>query len=287
MAAVTLITADRQWIKSSQGMMVKETPRNLSFCTHTIKRREPMIVTDATVHSLFASNPAVVGAPHIRSYLGIPLTSPDGYNIGALCAVDIKTRRFDENQIEIMTNFAALVMDAMELRLIAQKDFLTGILTRRAFIEQMDQAWSRYARQLEPAAVILFDIDHFKSINDMFGHAAGDAVLEAVARCCADETRSGDAFGRIGGEEFAILLANVSSIEAASVTEHFRNAIAKLKIPSLPDLQVTASFGIASLSTDVTSIDAWLGLADVAMYAAKRSGRNRSCAAEANLIRPL
>jgi diguanylate cyclase (GGDEF)-like protein len=280
MAAVTLISTDRQWLKSRQGIAVCETARDVSFCTHTIQTREPLVVPDATVHPLFADNPLVLETPFIRSYLGVPLCSPDGYNIGALCAMDTQPRPFDASQILIMTNLAALVMDEMELRLIAQADSLTGALTRRAFIAELDRAWARFARQNEPAAVLLVDIDHFKTVNDTLGHAAGDRVLAAVASCCSDNVRAGDAFGRIGGEEFAILLANVTSDEAVRTAERFRSAIASLKIPSVPALSVTASIGVSSLSTDVASMDAWLARADAAMYAAKRGGRNRCCIAE-------
>jgi diguanylate cyclase (GGDEF)-like protein len=279
MAAVTLISGNRQWLKSRQGIGVSETPRDVSFCTHTIKAREPMVVPDAAIHPLFADNPLVTGPPFIRSYLGIPLSSPDGYNIGALCALDTKPRQFDVSQIQIMTDLAALVMDEMELRMIAQTDFLTGALTRRAFVVELDRAWARFARQREPSAVLLLDLDRFKTINDTLGHAAGDKVLAAVARCCADQTRAGDAFGRIGGEEFAMLLANVNPAEAVATAERFRSAIASLKIASCPALQVTASIGVASLTTDLSSLDAWLNLADTAMYAAKQTGRNRCCVA--------
>jgi diguanylate cyclase (GGDEF)-like protein len=280
MAAVTLIGGNRQFLKSRQGIDITESPRDVSFCTHTIQIRKPMVVPDATLHPLFADKPGVTGAPFVRSYLGIPLASPDGYNIGALCAVDIKPRQFDASQIQIMTNFAALVMDEMELRLIAQTDFLTGALTRRAFIGELDRAWARFARQNEPSAILLLDLDRFKPINDSLGHAAGDAVLASVATCCRDQIRAGDAFGRIGGEEFAILLGNVTSAEAAAAAERFRTSIASLTIAPFRDLRVTASIGVASLTTDDTSMPAWLARADAAMYAAKQSGRNRCCIAD-------
>jgi diguanylate cyclase (GGDEF)-like protein len=281
MAAVTLISGNRQFLKSRQGIPFTETPRDVSFCTYTIQTSEPMVVPDATVHPLFLDNPLVTGAPFIRSYLGIPLSSPDGYNIGALCVIDTKPRQFDAGQIQIMTNFAALVMDEMELRLIAQTDFLTGALTRRAFIAELDRAWARFGRQSEPSAVLLLDLDRFKTINDNFGHATGDKVLATVANYCGEQIRIGDAFGRIGGEEFAIFLGNVSPDEAAATAERFRISIASLEVPSTQSLQITASIGVASLTTDVSSVDAWLARADAAMYAAKQSGRNRCCVAAA------
>jgi diguanylate cyclase (GGDEF)-like protein len=283
MAVVTLVSTDRQWLKSRQGVAISEMPRGLSFCTYTIQRREPMMVPDARADPLFAESPIVTGAPFIRSYLGIPLASPDGYNIGALCALDTQPRRYDASQIQIMTNFAALVMDEMELRLIAQMDFLTGALTRRALIARLDHAHARFAREREPAALLMIDIDHFKAINDTLGHVAGDRVLAAVAACCGDTLRAGDAIGRIGGEEFAILLANVSVDEAACFAERCRRAIAGLSIASFPDLRVTASIGVSPLTPDLTSIDAWLACADAAMYAAKQSGRNRWCMAGTGL----
>jgi diguanylate cyclase (GGDEF)-like protein len=169
----------------------------------------------------------------------------------------------------------------MELRLIAQTDFLTGALTRRAFIAELDRAWARFGRQSEPSAVLLLDLDRFKTINDNFGHATGDKVLATVANYCGEQIRIGDAFGRIGGEEFAIFLGNVSPDEAAATAERFRISIASLEVPSTQSLQITASIGVASLTTDVSSVDAWLARADAAMYAAKQSGRNRCCVAAA------
>jgi diguanylate cyclase (GGDEF)-like protein len=275
MAAVTLIGRDRQWLKSRQGIGVCETARDVSFCTHTIQTHEPMVVPDATIHPLFADNPLVTGAPFIRSYLGVPLHTRDGYNLGALCGLDTRARHFDVAQIQIMKSFAALVMDEMELRLIAQSDFLTHALTRRALVVELERAWARFARQGEPAAVLVFDIDRFKSINDTWGHAAGDGVLSAVASCCSGQVRSGDAFGRLGGEEFAILLANTTLDEAVHAAERFREAITGLEMTALPGVAVSASFGVAALTSDDQSVDAWLARADVAMYHAKQSGRNR------------
>jgi diguanylate cyclase (GGDEF)-like protein len=281
MVAVTLISRDRQWLKSRQGIGFCETARDVSFCTHTIQTHDPMVVPDATIHPLFADNPLVTGTPFIRSYLGVPLHSQDGYNLGALCGIDTRVRSFDAAQIQIMTSFAALVMDEMELRLIAQSDFLTNALTRRAFVVELERAWARFARQGEPAAVLAFDIDRFKSINDTWGHAVGDGVLSAVSSCCASQLRSGDAFGRLGGEEFAILLASTTIDEAVSTAERFRQAIADLEIAALPGVAVSASFGVAALLSEDQSVDAWLARADVAMYQAKQSGRNRCCVAGA------
>jgi diguanylate cyclase (GGDEF)-like protein len=277
-ALVTLIDRNRQWIKSRQGLDVTETPRDVSFCTHTIQHAEPMIVADALLDPRFADNPLVLGAPFIRSYAGVPLTSPDGYNLGALCAIDVVPRQFKPAQIAILESFAALVVDEVELRQIAHSDFLTGAMTRRAFMAELDRALARNARSGQGSTLVALDIDRFKRINDTLGHATGDLVLQAVARACADVMRAEDAFGRIGGEEFCLLLPDVDTFQAARSAERMRQAIAALRFPEQPGLQVTASFGIAPLGPGTTAAT-WMGQADEALYAAKQSGRNRWCLA--------
>jgi diguanylate cyclase (GGDEF)-like protein len=278
-AAVSLIAEDRQWFKSRVGLTITETPRCDSFCTHTVQGREPLVVVDATKDPVFADKPVVTGPPFLRSYLGIPLSSPDGYNIGALCALDTKPRVFDAMQIQIMTNFAALVRDELELRLIAQSDFLTGSLTRRAFIVRMEEAWTAFERQGEPTALVFFDIDHFKSVNDTFGHAAGDVVLSAVARTVIDALPLGAALGRLGGEEFAVLLRQTDAAAALAFAEMLRKAITMLYIPDLAGRQLTASFGVAPLTSPNISAAEWLAQADHLMYEAKQAGRNQCRAA--------
>lgn len=274
-AAVTLIARDRLWLKSCLGTPGQEMARQISFCTHTIQKREPMIVPDTTTDPLFAENPLVTGAPHIRCYLGIPLSTPDGYHLGALCALDTKPRDFDPAQVQIMTNFAALVMDEMELRLIAETDFLTGTLTRRAFVAELEGAWRAWREQHRPACLLFYDIDHFKRINDQLGHEAGDRVLAGVAGAIAEAMPEEAVFGRLGGEEFALLLPGYDPAQALAIAEGLRGTIAALTFEGLPGTRVSASFGIAAAQEQTPSAAAWLAQADGAMYAAKQGGRNR------------
>jgi diguanylate cyclase (GGDEF)-like protein len=277
-AIVSLVDRDRQWFKSRQGVAIEQTPRELSFCSHTIRQRSPMIIPDATLDERFAGNPLVTGNPFIRSYAGAPLTSPEGYNLGALCAIDVVPRQFQPAHIDLLTNFAALVIDEIELRLIALTDYLTGALTRRAFMAEIDRALARFARSGERSALVALDIDRFKRINDTLGHAAGDQVLQAVSACCGDVMRAEDSLGRIGGEEFCLLLPRADTFEASRVAERLRRAIAELVIPEHPGLQVTASFGVSILTAEATG-PSWMAQADEALYAAKQGGRNRWCLA--------
>jgi len=275
-AAVTLVDDQRQWFKSRKGICADETARDVSFCTHTIQDRAPMIVPDARDDPRFATNPLVTDAPNIRSYLGAPLETPDGYNIGALCAIDTQPRAFDESQAAILSNFAKLVVDELELRQIASSDSLTGVLTRRGWLEAAKAELERARRYDRPASVAMFDIDHFKRINDTHGHPAGDAVLKAVARTAGSVLRENDVLGRLGGEEFAVLLPETAEGRALDCAERIRAAIAAATIPTeAATIGVTASFGLCELRPDVADAEAWLARADDALYAAKRDGRNR------------
>ncbi|WP_085810970.1 sensor domain-containing diguanylate cyclase [Sphingomonas sp. TZW2008] len=276
MATVTLVDRDRQWFKAKRGLEVDQTPRSVSFCTHTIQQREPLIVEDTDLDPRFAGTPLVKGPPYIKSYAGVPLRTPEGYNIGSLCAMDTRPRRFSPADVAILSNFANIVCDELELRMIAQVDHLTGALTRRGFNDQADREIARANRYGRRGTLVMLDLDHFKTVNDTHGHAVGDRVLQQVADILRVTLRPSDVFGRLGGEEFAILLPETIGHEATAVIERLRYLIANQSIV-LEDgttIHVTASFGGAPLSSETVSFDTWLKQADTMLYAAKAAGRN-------------
>lgn len=274
-AAVSLIDAERQWFKSITGVSVCETSREISFCSHAIEKHEPLMVTDAALDPRFATNPLVTGEPWVRSYLGIPLETPDGYNLGALCAIDTKPRSYDASQIAVMKSFADLVMNELELRQIAMTDGLTGAMTRRGWVEGVERELSRARRHGTEASIILLDVDHFKLVNDVYGHPAGDAVLRTLAQLCMNEMRDTDLMGRLGGEEFGVLLPETDAAGAAKFAERLRGLVASTPVDvNGAALRVTASFGICSLNERISSVEAWMARADALLYEAKAAGRN-------------
>lgn len=275
-ATVSLVDRDRQWFKARHGLEATETPRSVSFCTHTIQQREPLIVEDAAADPRFAGSPLVVGPPYIRSYAGVPLRTPEGYNVGSLCAMDTRPRRFSPADIGILSNFANIVCDELQLRLIAQSDHLTGALTRRGFAEQAEREINRSGRYDRPSSLIMLDLDHFKSINDSHGHGVGDDVLRHVAEIIKATIRPSDVLGRLGGEEFGILLTETGAEDARIAAERIRHAIATSPLVVSPALSisVTASLGVASITEDVSAFADWLKAADELLYSAKHAGRN-------------
>lgn len=277
-AAVSLIDVDRQWFKARAGLDASETPRSVSFCSHAIRDTQPFLVENALDDARFADNALVTGDPNIRSYAGIPLRTPEGYNVGALCAIDRQPRQFTDSEVAMLKNLAKIVEKEMELRRIAERDVLTGALTRRAFAERALAEIDRFHRYGRECTLVLADLDHFKSVNDTYGHIAGDCVLREVARLVTDMKRDGDILGRLGGEEFAVLLLETSAASACAAVERFRRKLEEhlIALPGGEVLKVTASFGIAGVKPQFSSVDDWLEAADKPLYAAKRLGRNRA-----------
>ncbi|TPG51967.1 sensor domain-containing diguanylate cyclase [Sphingomonas glacialis] len=283
-ATVTLVDRDRQWFKAKRGLDAEQTPRSVSFCTHTIQQREPLIVEDADRDPRFAGSPLVAGPPYVKSYAGIPLRTPEGYNVGSLCAMDTRPRRFSPADVAILSNFASIVCDELELRLVAQVDQLTGALTRRGFVEQAEREIARARRNGRFGTLVMIDLDHFKLVNDTHGHAAGDQVLRALSDVISSSLRPSDIFGRLGGEEFAVLLPETTGDDAGFAIERLRQAIAThpISLENSATLHVTASFGLANFTSGTPSFAAWLKQADAMLYAAKAAGRNCMRVAEYN-----
>ncbi|WP_426235373.1 diguanylate cyclase [Pararhizobium sp. DWP1-1-3] len=274
---VSLIDAHRQWYKSCSGLSAEEVPREDTFCRYVVDIEEPLVVQDATKDQRFAQHPAVTGESHIWFYAGVPLKTKEGHTIGTVCAIDRQPRSFSRRDLKILTELAGVAMDRISLLQSAATDGLTDALTRRAFKQEADQLISLALRHRHDVSCIVLDVDHFKTVNDTHGHAAGDAVLKSVAATCKAALRAGDLFGRLGGEEFAILLPHVDRDGAVAVAEKVRSLIAAHSVGER-QLKVTASFGISALSIVGKDIETLLAQADAAMYRAKNTGRNRCVA---------
>lgn len=164
-----------------------------------------------------------------------------------------------------------------QLRSLAMHDPLTGLFNRRSFMEAMDNEYGRVKRSANyHTTILMLDIDYFKSVNDTYGHSAGDDILKAFAHTIADKLRENDVFGRLGGEEFAILLPDTGYDGGTHVAEKVRAVVEAMRVQSGEEvIGVTTSIGVALLSTDDKRPDGAIARADAALYRAKQSGRNR------------
>jgi diguanylate cyclase (GGDEF)-like protein len=276
MAAVTFIDGHRQWLKSRQGVQLHQTCKADSFCDVAIRQSDVLVVPDAVTDPRFANTGLVAGSPHIRFYAGAQLRSPEGHGLGALCIIDTKPREFSTEQVAILRDLADVVTRELEAQRLNSTDSLTGALSRPGFRNEARRAIALAVRHKHTASCIIFDIDHFKAVNDGHGHAAGDLALVRCAQACRERLRTSDIFGRIGGEEFAVVLPHTGAADAMKVAEILRESIAEQRVPTAEaELSITASFGVATLDRSVADLDELLRRADVALYTAKDGGRDR------------
>jgi diguanylate cyclase (GGDEF)-like protein len=175
-------------------------------------------------------------------------------------------------------NVGELTAQAEALERLACIDGLSGLNNRRHFLALAENEWSRFRRYGRPLALLMFDVDLFKSINGRYGPDAGAAVIKAVTETLRKHKRASDIAGRLGGEEFALLLPEATLDRAVMAAERIRQLIAGLSV-CVPDrlLSVTVSIGASAGDAAMNSFDDLLKQADVALYEAKRSGRNRVC----------
>ncbi len=419
-AALSLVDENRQWFKSSVGLTVTETSREVSFCSYAILSEEPLIVPDAERDARFADNDLVTGDFRLRFYAGVPITV-EGLPLGSLCVMDREPREISEGQISALAALARQLSHTFEARLakireqeyrdlleeaerafeqvrrryeglfkvgtvaqictdptgiirevnemaeslfdirdfhvigtpitnlfpdkahdrlglvtgpgmdslteeilpgsrehdssdlwhaskalrnstgeltgvlhsfrkesrnvnsgtldltllrLAMTDELTGIANRRGFIAELEREFRSIGR--DELSILLIDIDHFKEINDTYGHLHGDQVLATLAGILSQTSRAGDVPARFGGEEFVVILPRTSSSEAKLIAERMRQAVADYRWAKCP---VTVSIGTATTSPSMSTPNALLSLADVRLYEAKRMGRNRTVAA--------
>ena len=203
---------------------------------------------------------------HVRE-----LATPDSRRLRAHC-----TNMAGGGRMITYYDVTDLIRNAEQLERLASTDPLTGLYNRRHFLVALEAEWSRFQRYYRSLSVLMVDIDHFKSINDRYGHAVGDEAIKAMADACLQGKRKSDIVGRVGGEEFAILLPETSLSRARIVAERIRKRIAAQTLKAHEaHFQISASIGVAEALVSMSGMDALMIAADQALYQAKAQGRNR------------
>jgi diguanylate cyclase (GGDEF)-like protein len=245
-----------------------------------MKTGKPHLVNDVReVYKQFLLAPN----DHIRAWLGVPLMVQDKV-IGLLSMDSSEPNDFTDEDINLASIFASQVALVLynasvleESQNLAITDVLTGLYNRRGLFELGHFEFNKAQELDHPFSAIMIDIDHFKQVNDTYGHEVGDIVLQALAKRCKGCIKETDIIGRYGGEEIVILLPEVGLDVASSIAERVLNAIASkpMSLAESYELDVTASLGVAARDANTTTLEILLNRADQAMYIAKDSGRNR------------
>lgn len=309
-AAVNMIGSDHVFFAASIGVGDVDMSRDASFCAHAIAQDGVMVVPDAAADERFHDNPLVRGSAAVRFYAGVPLLSPNGLALGALCVLDSKPHQdFSEEDGARLRELATMASDRLELRRIevsaertvqvdashdatacqdearelyrlANFDMLTGLANRGRFFREVEEA---LARSLD-VAVVMIDLDSFKDVNDTLGHAVGDHILQEIARRLESHVGGTGVAARIGGDEFALLLNDVADPkQALRISNTVNEGIAKPMLIDDQEIRIAASCGVALAPLHTNNPVELLGNADLALCRAKTNGRGRSLVFEPSL----
>ncbi len=279
-ALVSLVDENRQWFKSCQGLNASETPRDISFCGHAILGDDIFVIPDARQDERFHDNPLVTGEPYIRFYAGCPLNVPNGGNLGTLCIIDREPRALNEDDLALLRDLARMAEQELVAVQLATIDELTMLSNRRGF-EGLARHTIGLCRRLDkPASLLFFDLDLFKDINDRYGHAEGDRALINFARSLRQTFRESDVLGRLGGDEFSVLLTNTNRQDLDRALCHLRQTVDRCNREDQRGYDLAYSVGAVQFDTSRhASVEELLAEADALMYEQKRQRRTEGVTA--------
>lgn len=279
-ALVSIVDTNRQWFKSCDGLDASETSREISFCGHAILGDDIFLVPDAALDDRFSDNPLVTGEPRIRFYAGCPLRMANGSKLGTLCIIDRQPREFGEEDKALLRDLARMAEQELIAVELATMDELTMLSNRRGFQALSTLALEMCRRQQKPVWLLHFDLDHFKEINDTFGHAEGDYALLSFAVALKQTFRASDVLGRLGGDEFAVLVTDVTEAELVITLDRLKKAVKRHNKSARSGYDIAYSVGAAQFeSSRHDHICSLVADADATMY------RNRHRQRRAPVIR--
>jgi diguanylate cyclase (GGDEF)-like protein len=266
-ALISLVDAERQWFKSSSGLDIKQTPRDISFCGHAILHDDILAVTDTSKDERFFDNPLVTEAPYIRFYAGCPLMMADGTKLGTLCLFDREPRNFDEDDYALLRDLAHMAEQEITALQRVTVDELTMLSNRRGF-EALSQHALHLSRRLDrPACLLCFNLDYFKEINEQHGRTEGDRALTVFGNLLLEHFRESDVIGRLGGDDFAVLLTNTAKTESVEVLARFGQAVNRHNQSGQYTYSLDFSVGAVEYDAEMHhSIGELLQEADTLMY---------------------
>jgi diguanylate cyclase (GGDEF)-like protein len=289
---VSVLDGQHQYLMSPLGMTAMSIPYEESMCRYVIEGKARVVCTDATLDERFMQAHAVVNPPGVRFYVAQPIRNAEGHVIGALCIADTQPRTLSEEEQGLLEDLSYLLESTIALRYLSfshekallfasslgldvMTDALTGVFNRRGIIDMANHAYARCIHEHRGFSLALVDLDHFKAINDEFGHLIGDAALKEAAQRIQRAVRGGDIVGRWGGEEFLVVLPGSTPSVLQDVGNKLVQMVGGPFVEQDCKVLLSASVGLVGVGTAQVVFDevAWLEAADQALYMAKERGR--------------
>ncbi|CZF81257.1 putative diguanylate cyclase AdrA [Grimontia marina] len=269
---VSFVDENRQWFKSAQGLDVKETPREISFCGHAINDDNLFVIPNAKDDKRFCDNPLVTDAPNIRFYAGYPLKLRPGVHIGTFCLFDIEPREMGEEDRLLLQDLGSMIEQDIKSLQMANLDELTMIPNRRGFLSLANFSLKLCRRKKLGSSIIVIDLNKFKPINDKYGHHEGDHALKTIAMELFNSFRESDVVGRLGGDEFVVFLADSTPDIVKHCLSRFTDNMARINRNSNKPYNIEFSFGFGHYDHDnQLSIEERIMQADNEMYKQKNA----------------
>ncbi len=279
-AFLSFMDANQQWMKSkTSDALSDQVDRDRSICTMVVASGTELVIEDMRTAPELEGHPLARDIPW-RFYAGVPLRGEEGSVIGTLCILREQPGAPPSFDIDVLRDLAEISSHELilarrnsELHEMSNTDSLTGLPNRRMFDQEFHRSWRRARRTQVTTSLLLLDLDHFKEVNDTAGHQAGDEILAKFGRFLSSfGGRADDLAARVGGEEFALILAGSDSTGAAKVADAIIRALDAIGLPHPMRGLITTSIGVATLRSDEDHLT-WWNRADRALYAAKAAGR--------------
>ena len=271
-ALVSLVDEDRQWFKSNAGLEITETPRVNSFCAHAINQNDVFTVRDTLEDNRFQDNPLVKGDPRIRFYAGCPLHVPNGKRLGTFCVIDREPRTLTGDETEMLRDLAALAEQELVAAHLATMDELTLLSNRRGFMAMARHALNLCRRLNRSAALLYFDLNRFKQINDQYGHAEGDRALQVFADVLKRTFRESDIAGRLGGDEFVVFVTGTGKDQTETLLDRLEREIGECNTTQQRGYDLSYSVGVTQFDPDThNTLESLLKDADTQMFEKKHA----------------
>ncbi|MBP1761356.1 MAG: hypothetical protein H6Q64_898 [Firmicutes bacterium] len=240
------------------------------YCEKVILEKEKLFVANALKSPEWKNNPDI--KHNMLCYLGFPIMLPNDKPFGTICILDDKENDYSSEMVILMEKMRDLIEAHIKLLYLSFHDQLTGLYNRTFLNIKTTEVKESVKRYKMPISMLVLDIDHFKKVNDTFGHVKGDEVLKIIAQIITSSLRSFDIAARYGGEEFIVLMPNTSIGDAVLVAERIRTKVANNQC--LAYGKVTVSIGASEYICN-EALDDWFKRADAALYEAKNGGRNQ------------